>query len=160
MIQRTIIDASKKEIITLAQVKSALGFGSRIDKDDEITNILDAAIAQVEEVGDVSLRAYNVQVSYDYADTENALYLQPVNEINSIKSFAGEDMDYRVSVDKRRFFLSYPKPCVAQYTTMQIDEKQAARYVRAIIELCMFMFSGSTDGVEHGNILRKIRTTI
>lgn len=156
MIQRTIIDPSQEQLITLEQVKNALGFGSRADKDDEITTILNTAIAQVEEHGDVSLRSYNVQVSYPYADTENALYLHPVSGITSVMSMAGHNINFRISADKRCFFLPKAQPCIAKYTTEQLDKSQAQPYIRAALELSMLLFNGNIDTSEQAQILRKI----
>lgn len=155
MIKRTLIDPLE-ELITITSVKKAIGF-SRTDKDDELENILNSAISQVEQMGDVSLRSYNVSLSYDFPNTVNELYLHPVSDIVSVKSEQGENINYTLHYDKRRFTLNKPQRCVVEYNTQALNKEQQKPYINAIIRLCMWEFNKSDDYKEHTAILNLIR---
>lgn len=155
MIKRTLIDPEEK-VITIAEVKAAMGF-SRTDKDDELEKILRSAISQVEEVGDVSLRGYNVSLNYDFPNAVNELYLHPVLDITSVKSEQGEDIDYTLHYDKRRFTLDKPQSCVVECQTQALNKEQQSPYINAIIRLCMWEFNKSDDYKERIAILNSIR---
>lgn len=155
MIKRTLIDPDEK-FITIAEVKAAMGF-SRTDKDDELEKILSSAISQVEEVGDVSLRGYNVSLNYDFPNAVNELYLHPVSDITFVKSEQGEDIDYTFHYDKRKFTLDEPQSCVVEYSTQALNKEQQSPYINAIIRLCMWEFNKSDDYKERTTILNSIR---
>lgn len=155
MIQRTLIDP-EENVILIADIKAAMGF-LRSDKDEELENILSSAISQVEEVGDVSLRSYNVFLSYEYPNTVNELYLHPVSDIISVKSEQGEDVDYTLHYDKRKFTLKKPQSCVVEYRTMALNKEQKSPYIDAIIRLCMWEFNRSDNYKERTAILNSIK---
>lgn len=156
MIRRTLIDPSEK-LITIEQLKRSMGF-SRTDKDDELETILNSAISQVEEVGNVSLRGYSVFLSCEYHELRQPLYLHPVSEITVVKSEQGQDIPYALSYDKRTVTLYGERTCLIEYKTQALDEELQAPFIDAVIRLCMWEFNKSGDYSEKNAILNSVRS--
>jgi hypothetical protein len=151
-LERVLREAS--DTITIDELKGYINVVST-DRDSELQAILNAAIAKVEDIMDISLTAQTLRL---YAEEVLAqrLFLRPVLSIESVTNEeTGTDCTYIANYSLTKVTFNEESDVVIEYKTSP-NLEQIFDIKPYIYQYAALLYDGETDNAIIESVLRKI----
>ena len=139
-----------KDVVTLISLDELKERGNIVgtDRDNELSIALYRAIAQVEDISNVSLSAMTVKIIAENV-TSQRLYYSPVLSITSVTDYDGVPISFETDIEYSQITFEEETNAIIIYQTTEtsIVEKQVLR--QCVLDLALAYF----DGVDLAPIL-------
>lgn len=139
-----------KDVVTLISLDELKERGNIVgtDRDNELSIALYRAIAQVEDISNVSLSAMTIKIIAENV-TSQRLYYSPVLSITSVTDYDGVPISFETDIEYSQITFEEETNAIIIYQTTEtsIVEKQVLR--QCVLDLALAYF----DGVDLAPIL-------